>query len=59
MCKENHSYILLRCSIIIITLPEISDYTIREFVYGVQDTIYCSSTRAHIAFEIIPVSNPG
>ena len=43
---------------IIITLPEISDYTIREFIYGVQDTT-AVVRGTHIACEIIAVSNPG
>ena len=55
---ENYSYIPLRCSLIIITLPEIGEYTIREFIYGVQDTTaVVRGTR--IACEIIAVSNPG
>ena len=40
------------------TLPEIGDYTIRELICGVQDTItVVRGTR--IACEIIAVSNPG
>ena len=48
----------MRCSLIVITLPEIGDYTIKEFIYGVQDTTaVVRGTR--IACEIIAVSNPG
>ena len=57
MCKEIIP-IFLCVTLIIITLPEISEYTIREFIYGVQNTtaVVCGT---HIACEIIMVSNPG
>ena len=58
MCKEIIPIFLCVALLLSFTLPEISDYTIREFIYGVQDTTaVVRGTR--IACEIIAVSNPG
>ena len=58
MCKEVIPIFLCVALLLSFTLPEIGDYTIREFIYGVQDTIaVVRGTR--IACEIIAVSNPG
>ena len=58
MCKEIIPIFLCVALLLSFTLPEIGDYTIREFIYGVQDTItVVHGTR--IACEIIAVSNPG
>ena len=58
MCKKIIPIFLCVALLLSFTLPEIGDYTIRELVYGVQDTItVVSGTR--IACEIIAVSNPG
>ena len=58
LCKEIIPIFLCVALLLSFTLPEIGDYTIRELIYGVQDTItVVSGTR--IACEIIAVSNPG
>ena len=58
MCKEIIPIFLCVALLLSFTLPEISDYTIRKLIYGVQDTItIVHGTR--IACEIIAVSNPG
>ena len=58
MCKEIIPIFLCVALLLSFTLPEIGDYTIREFIYGVQDTTaVVRGTR--IACEIIAVSNPG
>ena len=58
MCKEIIPIFLCVALLLSFTLPEIGDYTIRELIYGVQDTItVVRGTR--IACEIIAVSNPG
>ena len=58
MCKEIIPIFLCVALLLSFTLPEIDDYTIREFIYGVQDTTaVVRGTR--IACEIIAVSNPG
>ena len=58
MCKEIIAIFLCVALLLSFTLPEIGDYTIRELIYGVQDTITVArGTR--IACEIIAVSNPG
>ena len=57
MCKEIIPIFLCVALLLSFTLPEIGDYTIRELIYRVQDTItVLRGTR--IAFEIITVSNP-
>ena len=58
MCKEIIPIFLCIALLLSFTLPEIGDYTIRELVYGVQDTITVVRG-THIACEIIAVSNPG
>ena len=58
MCKEIIPIFLCVALLLSFTLPEIGDYTIRELIYGVQDTItVVRGTR--IACEIMAVSNPG
>ena len=58
MCKEIIPIFLCVALLLSFTLPEIGDYTIRELIYGVQDTTtVVRGTR--IACEIIAVSNPG
>ena len=58
MCKEIIPILLCVALLLSFTLPEIGDYTIKELVYGVQDTItVVRGTR--IVCEIIAVSNPG
>ena len=58
MCKEIIPIFLCVALLLSFTLPEIGDYTIRELIYGVQDTTtVVRGTR--IACEIIVVSNPG
>ena len=58
MCKEIIPIFLCVALLLSFTLPEIGDYTIRELIYRVQDTItVVCGTR--IACEIIVVSNPG
>ena len=58
MCKEIIPMFLCVALFLSFTLPEIGDYTIRELIYGVQDTTtVVRGTR--IACEIIAVSNPG
>ena len=58
MCKVIIPIFLCVALLLSFTLPEIGDYTIRELIYGVQDTItVVRGTR--IACEIIAVSNPG
>ena len=58
MCKEIIPISLCVALLLSFTLPEIGDYTIRELIYGVQDTItVVRGTR--IACEVIAVSNPG
>ena len=58
MCKEIIPIFLCVALLLSFTLPEVGDYTIRELIYGVQDTItVVRGTR--IACEIIAVSNPG
>ena len=57
MCKEIIPIFLCVALLLSFTLPEISDYTIRELIYGVQDTITVVRG-THIACEIITVSNP-
>ena len=59
MCKEIIPIFLCVALLLSFTsLPEIGDYTIREFSYGVQDTTaVVRGTR--IACEILAVSNPG
>ena len=58
MCKEIIPIFLCVALLLSCTLPEIADYTIRELIYGVQDTItVVRGTR--IACEIIVVSNHG
>ena len=58
MCKEIIPIFLYIALLLSFTLPEIGDYTIRELIYGVQDTTtVVRGTR--IACEIIAVSNPG
>ena len=58
MCKEIIPIFPCVALLLSFTLPEISDYTIREFIYRVQDTTaMLHGTR--IACEIIAVSNPG
>ena len=39
MCKEIIPIFLCVALLLSFTLPEIGDYTIRELIYGVQDTI--------------------
>ena len=58
MCKEIIPIFLCVALLLSFTLPEIGEYTIREFIYGVQDTtaVVCGT---RIACEIIAVSNPG
>ena len=58
MFKEIIPIFLCVALLLSFTLLEIGDYTIRELIYGVQDTItVVCGTR--IACEIIAVSNPG
>ena len=58
MCKEIIPIFLCVALLFSFTLPEIGDYTIRELIYGVQDTItVVRETR--IACEIIAVYDPG
>ena len=58
MCKEIIPIFFCDALLLSYTSPEIGDYTIREFSYGVQDTTaVVRGTR--IACEIIAVSNPG
>ena len=58
MCKEIIPIFLCVSLLLSFTLPEIGDYTIRELICGVQDTItVVRGTR--IVCEIIAVSNPG
>ena len=38
MCKEIIPIFLCIALLLSFTLPEIGDYTIKEFIYGVQDT---------------------
>ena len=58
MCKEIILIFLCVALLLSFTLPQIGDYTIRELIYGVQDTTtVVRGTR--IACEIIVVSNPG
>ena len=58
MCKEIISIFLCGALLLSFTLPEIGDYTIREFIYGVQNTTAVVRGTS-IACEIISVSNPG
>ena len=58
MCKDIIPMFFCVALLLSFTLPEIGDYTIRELIYGVQDTTtVIRGTR--IACEIIAVSNPG
>ena len=58
MCKEIIPIFLCVAVLLSFTLPEIGDYTNREFIYGVQDTTaVVRGTRT--VCEIIAVSNPG
>ena len=58
MCKEIIPIFLCVALLLSFTLPEIRDYTIRELIYGVQDTTtVVRGTR--LACGIIAVSNPG
>ena len=57
ICKEIILIFLCVALLLSFTLPQIGDYTIRELIYGVQDTTtVIRGTR--IACEIIAVSNP-
>ena len=58
MCKEIIPIFLCVALLLSFTLPEIGDYTIRELIYGVQDTTTVIRGTP-IACEIIAVSNPG
>ena len=58
MCKEIIPIFLCVALLLSFTLPEIGDYTIRELIYGVQDTTTVVRGTP-IACEIIAVSNPG
>ena len=58
MCKEIIPIFLCVALLLSFTLPEISDYTIREFIYGAQDTTAIVHGTC-IVCEIIAVSNPG
>ena len=58
MCKEIIPIFLCVPLLLSFTILEIGDYTIRELIYGIQDTTtIVRGTR--IACEIIAVSNPG
>ena len=58
MCKEIIPIFLCIALLLSFTLPEIGEYTIKELIYGVQDT--ATIVRGtHIECEIIAVSNPG
>ena len=60
MCKEIIPIFLCVALLLSFTLPEIGDYIIREFSYGVQDTTaVVRGTRIGLACEIIVVFNPG
>ena len=58
MCKEITPIFLCVALLLSFTIPEIGDYSIRELIYGVQDTtaVACGT---RIVCEIIAVSNPG
>ena len=58
MCQEIIPIFLCFALLLSFTLPEISDYTIREFTYGVQDTTAVVRGTC-IACATIAVSNPG
>ena len=58
MCKEIIPIFLCVALLLSFILPEIGDYTIREFIYGVQDTTAVVRGTL-IVCEIIAVSNSG
>ena len=58
MCKEIIPIFFCVAFLLPFTLPEIGDYTIREFIYVVQDTTAVVHGTC-IACEIIAVTNPG
>ena len=58
MCKQIIPIFLCVALLLSFILPEIGDYTIRELIYGVQDTTTVVRGTC-IACEIIVVSNPG
>ena len=57
MCKEIIPIFLCVALLLSFTLPEIGDYTIRELIYGVQDTITVVRG-THIACEILSIFCP-
>ena len=51
MCKEIIPIFLCVALLLSFTLPEIGDYTIREFIYGVQDTTHIK-TRVNLTHTL-------